>query len=164
MSMNRGSSMDLLTLWPWPSNFEPQKACHFEYIQAHALYQVWTLWDGIIRFWVMMRTIRQTNKQTDTYTHKQTDSKILPTQTDTVSMAKEHSTASSTGAHTFSERPDGHHRNIEKKTRWEKDIDRKVEELFRHNYHKIEKAVQKQSGKCDSVALIVQQWILQTPT
>jgi len=56
--------INLVTLWPWPVTFELQNST------TSRVYNI------IIRFWVMLRTNRQTNKQTV--------SNILPTPTDIV--------------------------------------------------------------------------------
>jgi len=70
--------MHLLTLWSWSLTFQPQNHIIFRIglSLGLSLNQVWTLWDHY--FWVMLRTNRQTNKQTH--------SKILTTPTDIVGV------------------------------------------------------------------------------
>ena len=67
--------MNLLTLWPWPLTFELQNSTTTTFGYPEVIPNPYTKFEhfGIIRFWVTLRT----NKQTD----KQMDSNILPTPT-----------------------------------------------------------------------------------
>ena len=72
----------VLTLWP-SLTFEPQNSISitFRVSQDHSLHGYTKFHFGVIRFWVMLRTNRQTDKQTD--------SKILFTPTMSVSVDNE---------------------------------------------------------------------------
>ena len=54
--------MDLLTLWPWPLTFQPQTIALLVYPKVIPCTKFEHF--GIILFWVMLRTNKQTNKQT----------------------------------------------------------------------------------------------------
>jgi len=62
--------MNLLTLWPWPLNSKTVPLLGYPKVIPYIKFEQF----GIIRFWVMLRTDKQTNKQTAL--------NILPTPTD----------------------------------------------------------------------------------